>query len=1012
MRLKADQATLVAMINARFESQDARLPATSARNEISSTNGGNMTHQIARRLSHRTALLSTAALFVLAGLDAAPAAAQATPGTDAQNQSDIVVTGSRLRRTDLTAPSPTTVIGEADIKLSGNATIESTLNEFPQLAAGTNSSVNNGGGSGVLTANLRGLGATRTLTLVNGRRFIPANSDGSVDLTSIPDALVEKVEIITGGASAVYGSDAIAGAVNFKLKRNFEGIEAAYQRGSTFRGDGEQQKLDVTVGANTGERGNVVLSVSYTKRGDVQQQNRAFSRVGLDTVNGVLVPGGSGNIPGTRIALSASQRALLNGVDLAGSGACTNLSGIRFGEAGAALPYCNPQSLFNAQAGNYLLRPLKRIQVTALAHHELSDTIEAFGEAFYMNNQNSYQQAPDSFQPVTPGAGAQTLLVPNYATNPILLPAVRQFFVNNRALFDPDGDGTATVVGAGRRANELGYRNYSYERASLGLTGGLRGTVDILGSKPWAWEAFYQYQRTRTDQKASGVVNQSRLAQALNATTNAQGQIVCVDASRNCVPVSIFGLDTISTAAGAFLTPDRDDSERFDRQVAGASLSGSLFDLPAGSVDVALGAEYRKDKYRYTASPGDLANEYGAASLRSAGGEYDLKELFGEIRIPLLTGKPFFDTLALEGAARYSDYNTIGGVFTWKTGAEWAPVDWVRFRGAYNVAIRAPTLNELYSPSSQTFSNGTDPCAASAHPSVGQQQLCIAQGVNASSLPTFAQASNGVTVSIGGNPNLKEEKSKTYTIGAVISPPFVRGLNLTVDYFNVVVDDAIISINADQTLGDCFATLDQNSATCRSISRLANGQISVVETNLNNVGQLRANGIDAQADYSLELPDAVALGETARLSLQAIASWLFERSIKAPNRPSLDCAGIMGGGCGGGTGNYLIPDFKLNLSGTYLSGPLTFRAQGRMIGDFKLNPTVSSPVTHIKQQWYFDASTSIAIGKKFELFGGIDNLFDKKPPIMGTALAGDANTDPSLFDVIGRRFFAGVRLRY
>lgn len=966
----------------------------------------------------RPYLLSTAILIAL--IDVAPALAQEASPADAEaaeapsdGANDIIVTGSRLRRTDLTAPSPTTVIGESDIKMSGNATIEGTLNEFPQLAAGTNSSVNSGGGSGVLTANLRGLGPTRTLTLVNGRRFIPANSDGSVDLTSIPDALVQKVEIITGGASAVYGSDAIAGAINFILKRDFDGVEASYQRGATFRGDGQQQKLDITLGSNLGESGNVVLSASYTKRGDVQQQERAFSSVGLDTVNGQLVPGGSGNIPGTRIALNSAQRALLNGVDFSNSGPCTNLSGIRFGDAGAVLPYCNPQNLFNAQAGNYLLRPLKRIQVTALARHDVGENIEAYGEAFYMNNKNSYQQAPDSFQPVTPGAGAQTLLVPNYANNPILLPSVRQFFVNNQALFDPDGDGTATVVGAGRRANELGFRNYSYERASIGLTGGLRGKVDLLGDAPWSWDVFYQYQRTRTDQRARGVVNQSRLAQALNATTNAQGQIVCVDASRNCVPVSIFGLNTISPAAGAFLTPDRNDTETFDRQVAGASLSGALFELPAGSVEVAIGAEYRKDKYRFTASPGDLANEYGAVSLKSAGGEYSLKEVFGEIRIPILSDVPFFDTLALEGAARYSDYNTIGGVFTWKAGGEWAPVNWARLRGAYNVAIRAPTLNELFSPSTQTFSNGTDPCAASRNPSAAQQQLCIAQGISAAALPTFSQATNGLTVSIGGNPNLKEETSKTFTIGAVISPPFAKGLNITVDYFNVKVEDAIVSINADQTLGDCFATLDQTSATCRSITRLSNGQINVVETNLNNIGALKANGIDAQIDYGFDLPGALALGDgNARLSLQAIGSWLFERSIETPGRPALDCAGIMGGGCGGGIGSYLIPDFKLNLSGTYSSGPITFRTQARMIGDFKLNPAITSPVKRIKPQWYFDTSLTFAVGDAFELFGGIDNLLDKQPPIMGTALAGDANTDPSLFDVIGRRFFAGVRLRF
>lgn len=970
-------------------------------------------HVIFLRQKFRAALLGSTLLCL-----PAVAHAQDLPAPAAEDEAasqPIIVTGSRLIRSDLQAPSPTTVVSEADIKLSGNVTIENTLNEFPQLAAGNSSSVNNGGGSGVLTANLRGLGATRTLVLTNGRRFIPANSDGQVDLSTIPDALVERVEIITGGASAVYGSDAIAGAVNFILKRDFDGLELSYLYGQTFRDDGFSHKFDATFGANLDEgRGNIVFSGSYTKRDPVFQANRDFAQVPLDTVNGQLVPGGSGNVPGTRIALSATQRARLVGVNLTPAGACSALTSIQFRENGTPTPYCTPENAYNYAPFNYLLRPLERFQGSMLARYEIAPNIEAFAEAFYVNVRNVQSLAPESFVPLTPGAASSTLLLQNYATNPILLPAVRQFFVNNRALFDPDGDGTAAIVGAARRADELGTRDSFFERNSFNLTGGVRGSFDVA-DKPWSWETFYQYQRNRTDTRGEGLISLSRLAQGLNTTTNAAGQVVCVDPSRGCVPTNIFGFNTITPQAGVFLTPPRVSDDEFVRQVIGASISGTPITLPGGDVAIALGLEYRKDQYRFNPSPQDLAGEYGPGSQSRLAGDFDVKELFGEIRIPIFSGVPFIETLALEGAARYSDYGgdnaTVGSVFTWKVGGEYAPVDWLRIRSAFNRAIRAPTLNELRSPITLGFSSGTDPCSASARPSAAQKQLCITQGIAAGDIDTFTQAALGVTARSGGNPNLLEEKSKTFTVGAVISPPFLPRLNITVDYFKISVDGAISSINANQTLADCFNTLLASGPTCQAITRQPNGQIDFVSTQLNNIGSLKVEGIDAQVDYSIPIDGFSLTGDSANLRLSAVASWMFERSIQViSNAPPIDCAGRFGNGCIG-TGAFGIPDFKLNLSSTYNSGPFTLRAQGRMIGEFVLYPGFTAAVQKASPQWYFDLSTNVEIGK-FEVFGGIDNLFDNKPPILGVALSGDANTDPSLYDVIGRRFFVGARVKF
>ncbi|WP_420140344.1 TonB-dependent receptor domain-containing protein, partial [Sphingomonas sp.] len=615
---------------------------------------------------------------------------------------------------------------------------------------------NIGGGSGVLTVNLRGLNqpgaqspsSSRSLVLVNGRRFIPANSGGEVDLASIPDSLIKRVEIITGGASAVYGSDAIAGAVNFILNDRFQGLEASIQSGITSRGDAPSYKADFTFGASTDDdRGNVVVAATWAKQLPFYQNARRFSATPLAEINGNLVYSGSGNIPGTRVGLSAAQLGRLVGVNVTPTPGCSNITGIRFGANGTPLPYCQPQDTYNYAPFNYLQRPQERRNVSALAHYDLTDNITAYGEAFYINSKNDQRLAPDSFAPVTPGAASQTLLVPNYATNPGLPVAVRDFFVANRGIFDADGDGTAAVVGAGRRADELGTRDSFYERNQLALTGGLRGEINLLDNN-WRWDVFYQYQRNRTDTRAEGVISQTRLSLGLDTVTNSAGQVVCRNPILGCVPVNIFGLNAITPEAGVFITPSRRSSDEFVRQVVGGSLSGVLFELPAGPVSVAVGAEYRKDRYAFNPSPLDLAREYGVNSQNALAGSFDVKELFGELRVPILGDMPFVETLAFEGAARFSDYSTVGSVFTWKAGGEYAPVRWVRIRGAYNVAIRAPNIGELYSARSIGYVGGADPCArtsaTSDSRSAAVKAICVATGVPAADIDNFYQSALGM----------------------------------------------------------------------------------------------------------------------------------------------------------------------------------------------------------------------------------------------------------------------------
>ncbi len=943
------------------------------------------------------------------------AAAGAFAQEPRQELEEVLVTGSRLVRSDLSAPSPTTVITDEAVKLSGDTTVESVLNELPQLSAGNNSSVNSAGGSGVLTANLRGLGATRTLTLVNGRRFIPANGAGSTDLATIPNALVKRIDVITGGASAVYGSDAITGAVNFVLRDDFEGFEVSTLFGRTAQSDGKSNDYQMLFGTNLGEdRGNITMYVSRATRDPVMMENRGFSRVPL---NATLGPSGSGNIPGGRVSLSAAQIATLDvgqgpGVLPVGPEGCTTpVNSIRFAANGSVMRHCDPETLYNYAAGNYLLRPLERWQFSGLGHYDITDNIETYVDLHYALAKNEFQQAADSLAIVT---GTNSYFeVLSYATNPVLTPDVRALFVNNPQIFDPMGTGNARISGGiSRRVDELGLRNFAFERATLGSTFGLRGDFAV-GEHNWQWDVFGQYQRSRTDENVRNTMSPARLQLGLNSTT-ISGQVVCVTQFPGCVPVNPFGLASISPAAAAFISPARSSSDEFERSVAGASLAGEFLDLPGGAISAAIGVEYRDDKYEYMPGATDLAREYGSASRGITAGGYDVSEVFAEVRVPILSDKPGARVLALEGAARYSDYSNFGGANTWRVGLEWGPTDWLRFRGAYNVAIRAPGINELFAPIATGFSPGNDPCAAIRNPSQAVRDFCVTQGVPAAERDTFVQAALGFSQVSGGNPALREETSETMTVGTVLRLPFLERFNLAVDYYEIDVDDAVSTMNAQTTLDVCYTLLDANSEPCRAITRLAgSGQVFEVRASNSNIGSLSVSGIDLAVDYTFNLPEAVAIGEGgAELGLMLQSGWLFKRESQIIGAAVIDCAGFFGSCTSQGQGG--SPDFKAQFLTSFKSGPLTLRLQARYIDGLEPLPALVQSNTPVVADdvTYVDFTASFNFNDTFEVFGGVDNAFDQDPPLLTSSWGGDANTDVTMYDVLGRRYFMGLRARF
>ncbi|TCO77026.1 TonB-dependent receptor domain-containing protein [Chromatocurvus halotolerans] len=931
---------------------------------------------------------------------------------------EVVITGSRLRRDrDFVEVSPVATLDMEQIQGLGNLTLEQTVNRMPQLVPDTTSATNQYGGA-AMSANLRGLGAVRTLVLVDGRRYIPAENTGIADLATIPDMLVESVEIVTGGASAVYGSDAIAGAINFRLRDDFQGAEFRYQRGETSEGDGDTERFDFLLGAGTDDgRGNVTFAASYSERGTIMGDARDFSAIPLVTSStGEYVPFGSGNIPGTVISLQPAQFPLINGVDLSNSdGSCPGpIQGVRFDAGGQPVPFCRPEDQFNYAADNFLMRPMERYQISTLGRYQINSQVEAYAQFFYNKYEQAYQMAPESVAPTSFGQGGGTIVIPQAATNPLFSPQLQSFWAQNAAFWDADGDGDYVVNNTGRRFEEFGPRNFSFNIDSFMLTGGFRGDLEF-GDRNWAWDTFYQYSRNETTLTNVGLLSKSGITLGLDAVIDDSGNVSCRTQVRGCVPVNIFGTDTLTPEMAAYLQSESVTDNRFEREVAGASIAGDLFELPAGMVAAAFGAEYREETISVVPNEAQLTNDLAAQAIAPevVNGAYDIFEVFAETRIPLLNDQFGLQGLAVEGAARYADYSTIGKVSTYSGSLDVDVNEQVKLRTGYSRAIRAPNLDELLRPVSAGFRPVNDPCLAVNNPSAAVKQLCVQQGVPSNIIDTLVDsARSGYDLISGGNPNLEEEEADTLTAGFVLMPSMLPGLSLSLDYYRVELEGAISQVDGQLLLNDCFATGAIDGTSCQSITRDSNGNIFEVNAPLLNLASREVEGMDLAINYAFEsLPAFLALpNHGATLDVQSFSSWQFTNETQVlESLDPIDCAGRYSGTCSSGPVRP-DPDFRSLLRFNYRSGPLRLSPEVNYIGDLKLAEN-STPNERGTQDAvvYVNLNGGWDITEKINVFFGINNLFDKQPPVWAFQAAGDLNVNVNLYDPQGRNFFAGVR---
>ena len=937
-----------------------------------------------KRLLASTLLLGIATP-AWAQTDPAPATAQdVAQRSPAPAEGDaIVVTGSRLGGLQLDQASPISVVSSQEVALSGQVNVENIIKDLPQLVPSVTSASNNPGG-GVATADLRGLGSTRTLVLVNGRRYVAYDSNQVVDINTIPAGLIDRVDIVTGGRSAVYGSDAVAGVVNFVMKQDFTGVQANANYRINEAGDGGTFNTNMLLGGNFSDgRGNATLYFDYTKRDGILQGARDYSRQALvDDGEGGLIAGGSGSIEGTRFAIGGVNR--------------------KFESDGSYTPYNSATDAYNYAPDNYLQVPQKRFLMSAQTHYEVSSAFNVYAEGQLINNRVKNQLAS------TPFTGSVQL----DADSSFLSPSSRALLGG----LDTDGDGyvTSTIY---RRLTEVGARvsstdNTAY-RALLGANG------DIGGG--WNYDAYYSYSKTRSVEKQTGNVSRSRVLQALKTTYDAGGNLVCSDASNGCVPLNIFGAGNISDEAAAFISIPTQNTSTISEQVASASISNkNLFDLGAGPAGIVFGTEYRKEQGSYdpdyALSSGDVVGFNGGEGL---GGGYDVKEAYTEVAVPLLADKPFFHRLEVNGAYRYSYYSTAAkSVNTYSGGAVWSPIRDFSLRGQYSRAVRAPTVSDLYSGSSQDFPTATDPCTtAVAVTNTNLNASCLASGVPAALLGTaYDGGSTQIQTVNGGNPNLREETSDTYTAGIVLQPRFLRGFSFTADYYKISIANYISTAGTANLIRACYGDANNNftpynTSYCSSLPRDSNSYaITDAENALSNTGGVKTRGVDFEARYGTALGFGAFGSATSRLDLRFSGTRLIAfdyNPVAAIPDLTLNCAGKFGVTCGNPYSKW-----RLSTRATYATGPVTVSVLYRHLSSVKDDDsTTSYAVERIKAYNYFDLTAAFEVKPGFTWSVGVNNLFDKQPPILGDNQE-QANTYPSTYDPYGRAFFMSTSVKF
>jgi len=953
---------------------------------------------------------------------------QVATAQDAQPIQKVEVTGSRIPTLNTEGASPVTVLSAKDIKIDGRSNVEDMLNNLPQVFASQGQAYSNGA-TGTATVSLRGLGSDRTLVLVNGKR-LPAGSVNSTaaDLNEVPAALIKRIDVMTGGAGAVYGAGAVAGVVNFILKDNFEGVEIqgnisgynhqqhsfvgdivrakGYESPGNAKYDGQTKDLNILMGGSFAEgRGNATLFATYKKTNQILESQRDFTACSLASSAAGYACSGSGTQASGRVG------TFTNGVN-------------------GPRPYVAATDAYNFGPTNFLQRPSTVYGFNARAHLDINENVRIYNDFNFHNYSTTAQVAAGGIF-----FGLQATL--RY-DNPLLSPAWKTALGLTPANVGANGK----TFNIGKRNVEGGARTDAIEDTSFRDVMGVKG--EVAG---WTYDVFGQFGKVTHGEERAGYFSIKRIGFAMDVEPDpVTGLARCRDAgarAAGCVPYNLYQLGGVTPAMLNYLNINGTQQGYTQQVIVGANIGtdmgrwGIKSPFASSGVGMSFGVERRSEKLVYIAdeatSSGDQSGAGGASPSLKNG--YSVKEVFGEFNFPLISKKFMAESLDLSTSFRRSDYSAGYKANTYGVGVDWAPVKQVRIRGSYQKAVRAPTIQDLYNPQS-IGNNGpaTDPCegiGAFGTPGgpTATAAACANTGVTAAQYGNIPiNSANQHSSQTGGNPAAQPETGKTKTIGLVLTP--MKDLTFTVDMFKIDIADTISSVDPTVALTQCLAT--GGAAFCNLIKRddrgslwlSPNGPLGFVQAGTANIGSVGTKGIDLGANYRMKM---AGMG-----SLDIKMDGTYMQTSFVENVPGLgqyDCVGYFGATCGSPT-----PEWRHKLRATW-STPWSFdvSATWRRFGKtqqegFSTDPQLDArdgagvvqvnPVEYkMGSRNYLDLNASYAITKKISVSGGINNLFDKDPPLASTnatAAAGAANGNgyPQVYDSNGRFIYLNLTARF
>ncbi|MFT7042556.1 MAG: iron complex outermembrane receptor protein [Candidatus Azotimanducaceae bacterium] len=901
---------------------------------------------------------------------------------------EVVVTGSRILRSSADAPNPMVDVGREDLNLSGMQNIADVLNTLPVFgtpaatALTTNTDIFSGVGQNLL--DLRNLGASRTLVLLNGRRHVAGRAGTSaVDINAIPSEFIERVEIVTGGASAVYGSEAIAGVVNIITRKDLEGLQTNIQTGMTGEGDGENAHVSLTYGSRLfDDRAHFMVNASFNDHGEIDSIDRENSALDAfqNSDGSIQSPAGSGVVPDSLLLYP------------------TNTGGFNVVTRGADSLYTaslTPETRFNRIADRKILLPVERKLFAGTFSFDISDTLFLSAEASYSDTKATAESEPvaiGNFWPFGLDGQSQGLL-----DLPISNPFIPAEVLSS---IDP----AETTIAFFARPTRLGNRLHPVDRTSTRFAVGLDGAID----ENWMWSAYVQHGQTLEEQSTVNLVNLRKYVESINAEIGPDGNPRCISAvarAEGCAPYNIFGSEAASQASLDYLRGEALYSSNIRQRVAAASVTGTVFEMPAGEVKLAAGVEYRSEKSSFDV---DSLTEQGlltfAQSLDTVG-EYDVSEIFAEVSVPLVQDLGILQSANVDAAVRVANYSTIGTTNSWNVSTLFRFNGGLKLRGTYSEATRAPNIGELFLPQSGAAGRVADPCDGGGSVSGLTSEAAALRIANCSALgvdATFVAdqlSLESVFGLQGGNPGLSEETAVTTTVGFVLSPDSLPGFSASVDWWDISIDDAIGSIARQVTVDQCVDQPNTTNQFCGNTVRDTTSlQIRAVNTLTQNLASENISGVDTELQWNFEIPSGSNLG------VRLLATYLLEDEQQqfsgSTVRDQLDEIGR--------------PQLKAMSEIRYNRGPYTLNLTTRFIDSAIKDKNVSSQSNDISSMTYTDIQFRYAFSEGTEAYFGIDNAFDKDAPQIASPHPRadlSSQTASNIYDPIGRAFYVGANVR-